>query len=377
MSPFPSDGNFTNELARILYDTVAKETEVVRKRNTLAPEFHKFLIQGTETIYLIHLPMFHVANYRQQLIVSVEFDQRSREKYVTMKKSYPSDPMILVTQHKTMLKDVVENNSGFKAQIMTKEAGIILYDVNVVIRKTVVSRPLNSKYRLRDYPTDSMPFYLYGSGSEANIDHVITRAPNTQLSASRCRLEWQEEQDAGVWDKDLVVLLEDVREAPMQPFPANAEIGGRNGAIVSHDHAAAAAKRSVGTKQDGRARNGYANGGDPARENGGDEPGNPQAAAAAAAAAGAETRGGGAKGSGFFFRPGARFQVGVWEDGDRSDASSKHASSELGAFVGYGVLTLGESVYVDSEAMNFDPFKKVEKVSEWRYEFDRIGKELE
>ncbi len=28
MSPFPTDGNFTNNLAQIFYDTVAAETEV-------------------------------------------------------------------------------------------------------------------------------------------------------------------------------------------------------------------------------------------------------------------------------------------------------------------------------------------------------------
>ncbi len=66
--------------------------------------------------------MFHVANHRQQLIVSVEFDKGSKDKYVAMRRSYPSEPMILVTQNKTMLKDVVENNGRFKAQIMTKES---------------------------------------------------------------------------------------------------------------------------------------------------------------------------------------------------------------------------------------------------------------
>lgn len=66
--------------------------------------------------------MFHVANHRQQLIVPVEFDKESAEKYIAMKNSNPSEPMILVTQYKTMLKDVVENQGSFKAQIMTKES---------------------------------------------------------------------------------------------------------------------------------------------------------------------------------------------------------------------------------------------------------------
>ncbi|KAI3338448.1 pyridoxal-dependent decarboxylase domain-containing protein [Ustulina deusta] len=390
MSPFPTDGNFTNNLAQIFYDTVAAETEVVRKRNTLAPDFHNFLIQGTEPIYLIHLPMFHVANHRQQLIVSVEFDKGSKDKYVAMRRSYPSEPMILVTQNKTMLKDVVENNGRFKAQIMTKESGIILRDIDVVLRQTIVSRPLNSKYRLKDYPPTFMPFYLYGSENEANIDHVITRAPNSQLSAGTCKLEWYQDQDPAIWSKPLVLLLEDVREAPMQPFPPNAEIGCKNGAVItrslprqedattkapqkSNGHA----KMSPGHNQNvvGEAVGVFDNIVDGLlkvhRE---DESANPHKAAKVV---NSETRSGAMKGSNFFFRPGATFKIGVWEDKDRSNESSKYASFELGKYVGRGTLTLGDSVYVDSEAINFDPFKKVEKVSEWRHEFDQIGKELE
>ncbi|KAI1351924.1 pyridoxal-dependent decarboxylase domain-containing protein [Xylaria sp. FL0043] len=389
MSPFPTDGNFTNELARLLYDTVAAETEVVRKRNTLAPDFHSFLIQGTESLYLIHLPMFHVANHRQQLIVSAEFDKPSKDKYVAMKKSYPSEPMILVTQNKTMLKDVVDNNGRFKAQVMTKESGVVLRDIDVVFRKTIVSRPLNSKFRLKDYPSAFMPFYLYGNENEANIDHVITRAPNSQLSAGRCKLEWYKEQDPAVWNKHLVLLLEDVREAPMQPFPPNAEIGCKNGAVIArsvrrqettpkaepkgHNHV----KKLPGHDHNGlgEVAHMFDNvAGGLLKEHWDDESSSPHKAANVV---NSETRSGAKKESNFFFRPGATFKVGVWEDKDRSNESSKYASFELGKFIGRGTLTLGDSVYVDSEAMNFDPFKKVEKVNEWRYEFDQIGKELE
>ncbi|KAI8630680.1 pyridoxal-dependent decarboxylase domain-containing protein [Xylariaceae sp. FL1651] len=398
MSPFPTDGNFTNQLAEIFYETVATETEVVRKRNTLAPDLHSFLVQGTEQIYLIHLPMFHVANHRQQLIVSVDFDEKSKAKYVAMKTSRPSEPMILVTQNKTMLKDVVENNGSFKAQIMTKESGIILRDINVMFRKTNVSRPLNSKWRLKVYPPTFMPFYLYGTPNEANIDHVITRAPNTQLSAGRCKLKWYKEQDPAIWDKPLVLLLEDVREAPMQPFPPNSEIGSKHGAIIAHEtlHLENGGNGAVKAPLDvaepikekwphselpekkgdvdraNNTSNGASNGAIKTHRE--DESAEPHKAAKIV---NSEIRSGAVRGSNFFFRPGATFKVGVWEDKNRSNESSKFASFELGKFIGRGTLTLGDSVYVDSEAMNFDPFKKVEKVSEWRYEFDQIGKELE
>ncbi|KAJ3580316.1 hypothetical protein NPX13_g248 [Xylaria arbuscula] len=364
MSPFPTDGNFTNDLAETFYRTVAAEAEVVRKRNTLAPDFHNFLIQvripgspyipfdahdfqirGTETIFLIHLPMFHVANHRQQLIVSAEFDKESKEKYVVMKRSYPAEPMILVTQNKTLLKDAVEHCGRFKAQIMTKESGIILRNIDVVLRKTIVSRPLNSKYRLKEYPSTFMPFYLYGNENEANIDHVTTRAPNTQLSAGRCKLEWYKRQDPTIWKKPLVLLLEDVREAPMQPLPQNVEIGCKYGAVVAHGishHEDGAPKPPLKGNGHAKTSKGHSqNGlGEPAdlidsiadrflklhRE---DDSTNPHKAAKVV---NSETRSGAMKGSSFFFRPGATFKVGVWEDKDRSNESSRYASFELGNF---------------------------------------------
>ncbi|KAI0161298.1 pyridoxal-dependent decarboxylase domain-containing protein [Xylariaceae sp. FL1272] len=386
MSPFPSDGNFTNDLASIFYDIVEKETKVVRKRNTLAPDFHSFLIQGTEKVYLIHLPMLHVANHRQQLIVAVEFDEKSKKKYIAMKRSYPTEPMILVTAQKTMLKDVVERNGRFKAQIMTKESGIVLHNIEVTLKKTIVSRALNSKFRLDEFPSTFMPFYLYGTPNEANIDHVITKAPNTQLSAGRCQLKlYQEPEGLNLDRDDLVLLLEDVREAPMQPFPPNSEIGSKNGAIITHashhkSHNVLKRPATTATEKIGIAHTeaiaestGTLNG-DVAKTHKEDISEKPHKAAEVV---NSETRSGAVRGSNFFFRPGATFKVGVWKDKNRKNQSNKHKSFELGAFIGRGTITLGESVYVDSEAMNFDPFKKVEKVTEWRHEFDQIGKELE
>jgi hypothetical protein len=94
----------------------------VRKRNELGADFHSFLIQGIENIYLVHLPMFHVANHRQQLIVSGEFDQKSREKYTSMRRTNPTEPMILVTQCKTWLQQIIAKNGTFTGQIMTKDS---------------------------------------------------------------------------------------------------------------------------------------------------------------------------------------------------------------------------------------------------------------
>lgn len=337
MSPFPTDGNFIGKLADIFRQTVIEETKVVRKRNELEEDLHSFLIQGTENIFLVHLPMFYVANHRQQLIVSAEFDEESKAKYISMRNSNPTEPMILVTQGKTFLQQIVDRLGTFTAQIMTKESGIILKNMTVIVTNTVVSRPLNSQWRLKDYPQKHMPFYLYGDSKEANIDHVIVKAPNSQLSASGCKLDMDAELP---WDQPLVLFLDDVYEAPMQPFPPNNEIVSRNGAIL-------APQKAVDSEYDSEY------------------------------VVTSETQGAKKRRSGFFFRPGAKFQVSVYLDGCSDDPSSEYVCFKYADPIGNGHITLGEGVYVDTEAMNKDPFKKVDKVKEWRHEFDQIGKELE
>lgn len=174
------------------------------------------------------------------------------------------------------------------------------------------------------------------------------KAPNTQLSAAGCQLRL--DGDARVpWDRPLVAVLRDVYEAPMQPFPPNADMGSQNGAIAAHHHE--------------RHRGGGGGGG--GGSGSGDETSPDDVVTS-------ETRGGWLRGSRFFFRPGARFRVRVHVDADRS-----HPCFELGEQVGSGELVLGPSVFADSEAMNYDPFHKVDKVVEWRHEFDQIGKELD
>ncbi|KAI9155623.1 L-tyrosine decarboxylase [Paramyrothecium foliicola] len=372
MSPFPTDGNFISRLAHIFSHTVAKETQIVRKRNEIGEEFHSFLIQGIDNIYLVHLPMFHVANHRQQLIISADFDnvdQKSRDKYVAMRRTNPTEPMILVTQRKTWLQKIVEKNGTFLGQIMTRESGIILKNIKVTVTGTVVSRPLNSKWRLKDYPADFMPFYLYGNDKEVNLDHVISRAPNTQLSASRCHLEL----DNGVqvpWEKPLVLLLNNFHEAPMQPFPSNNEIVSKHGAVIPHHEDAIPSEKQPRTptgeeKPDAPSSNGVTHS-------------SSQVKVITSQMRGSKSSGK-VGGSGFFFRPRATFQVSVYLDGNRDDDNVEYAcvKKKLGAHIGSGRLTLNDTVYVDSEAMNKDPFKKVEKITEWRHEFDQIGKEFE
>ena len=85
--------------------------------------------------------------------------------------------------------------------------------------------------------------------------------------------------------------------------------------------------------------------------------------------------------SNFFFRPGQRFEVSVYEDGkDASTPGPGIVDVDEGKLLGTGSMILGEGRYVDSVQMNADPYEVKEgdeKFKAWKGIFDKIGKELE
>ena len=152
---------------------------------------------------------------------------------------------------------------------------------------------------------------------ELNIDHVLVRAPNAQFSASGCKFTPSDNNPKIAADKlsnGLLVHFDDVREAAMQPFPSNVDIGLRNG---------------VSTKD--------------------------------------------AK---FFFKSGARFPVTVYEPPAGSHTEKIQIEENPGTPIVSGTLMLGDA-YVDTEACNRDPYHREQSINHWRDEFDQIGKELD
>jgi hypothetical protein len=62
-----------------------------------------------------------------------------------------------------------------------------------------------------------MPFYLYGTSSQAHIDHVLFTSPNAQLNSDQVTLQLASELDM----KELYCCRLQLPEQAMQPFPAN------------------------------------------------------------------------------------------------------------------------------------------------------------
>lgn len=194
----------------------------------------------------------------------------------------------------------------------------MLPDFTLKISQPLMDRHLNGPCLASSYPTGRMPFYIYGSSSEPHIDHALLTSPNIQLSAADVKLDLFELSSItlGV-SEPLVLMLDNVREEQMQPFPS------RNSVLASLPDVffRSGKKFEVSVWKD--------------------------------------------------LTPGERDAdniLGAWE------ALGRDGGEE--GLVMRGTMVLGASVFVDAEQLNFDPYKGVDDVGAWTEEFQKIGKEL-
>ena len=164
-----------------------------------------------------------------------------------------------------------------------------------------------------------MPFYLYGSPTDLNIDHILVRAPNIQLSAENVSLSLDNPLSADVLSKGAILFIHDYIEAAMQPFQSTE---GPLGDTLAAD-------------------------------------------------------------SEFFFTPEREFNVSVYEDPKDAGTPGPgivDVENNGAKLLGKGKMKLGLGRYVDSVQMNKDPFEEPEgdqKFKAWKKIFDQIGKELD
>lgn len=231
MSPFPTQNYFIGTIMDALEDVIQQEVRTTRERNRLGKNVAKFLMQGTDTVFLALQTSFHCANLRQQLIVSGELDDKLKDPYLKLKKENAEKSLILESIDPIDLHDKTERLPfEFEAKIWEKEdkdKPKVIAKGTVKVTSVVQSRPLNSEHREKNYPENFTPFYLYGTQEQQHISHMLLRAPNIALSAGNVTLTRNVAGKNVVLDKDvlsqvpggLILTLEDYPEAAMQPFP--------------------------------------------------------------------------------------------------------------------------------------------------------------
>ncbi|KAF7588521.1 hypothetical protein BBP40_005548 [Aspergillus hancockii] len=313
MSPFPTDNDFISTMIQYFRSVVEDGVKVCRKRNARGPAIHRFLMQGTDQVFLAYQPSFHIGKHRQQIILAVELEDQAKSDYIEVRESNHEDPIFLKSSEEIDLQQVVVQCSqgrpaSFKGTIYTRHGGPIRSSTTVTLKRVVKSRPLNSNHREADYPDDYVPFYLYGSGKQWHISHMLLQAPNATLSASNLTLDDKLASSLGqeFAERGAILALTEVPEKAMQPF--------------------ATSKGDLSTN--------------------------------------------------FFFRPDKKFEVKVWNDPRGASAAGPGLLEGLKNPV-EGAITLSNEIHVDMEWLNKDPFEQGDTVGKWRDEFSQIGKKLE
>ncbi|KAJ3785409.1 pyridoxal phosphate-dependent transferase [Lentinula aff. detonsa] len=220
MSPWPTASGLTAEVAQALQETILKEREVSVYRNTLTDDYHAFVMQGTDKLFFVHLPMFNMENHRMQLIITGTISSEMRATYIEARKTNPDIVYLLVNDTPSTLEKILAAKE-FDARIEPYDskgqqppiAKGKITDIQVIVQKK-----LNSKF-LTPYPDRKLPFYVYGSGAEAHIDHVYTASPNIQMTADQVVVGADLHHD---WNATPVLYAQlPFAEISMQPFESN------------------------------------------------------------------------------------------------------------------------------------------------------------
>jgi hypothetical protein len=116
MSPFPTEGNFTRKIADSLQKVIKEEVKTSQYRNEVKPDLHGFVMQGTKKLFLVHLPMFNMANHRYQLIITGDLPTEVMDEYTKARSKYPDQYFTLGNANKATLSKILSDKK-FEAVI--------------------------------------------------------------------------------------------------------------------------------------------------------------------------------------------------------------------------------------------------------------------
>ncbi|KAE9407609.1 PLP-dependent transferase [Gymnopus androsaceus JB14] len=220
MSPFSTAHDYLDNLISIFKGILEEEVENVRHRNEIMADTHTFQMQGTDKLHLVYLPHFHKAAGRQQLIVSSR--RIHLRSWISTKPSCRRNPgqvVFLRNKVPATIQDIIGQKS-FDA-VISYDGGVTFESDSFRVENIQVEilRELGSQAQSATYPSGFCPFYLYGTPTEAHIDHMLLRHPNAQLSAANVKLDVDPPVSLSGGRYNHILLLEGIHEESMQPFP--------------------------------------------------------------------------------------------------------------------------------------------------------------
>lgn len=230
MSPWPSAYNFVEELADSFRDHAEQAMEATVRRNVMSPDFHRFIIQGYRgnRICGVYLPMFNMQNHRKQLVISCKLPKEVHQTLIQYKEKDENMFFSFGNQEPDVLFDLISEGS-FKGVIQRGIPGVegyeqIAKDVQISDINILLERSLQAGDQSSEYPV-KMPFFIYSAQDQRdgtpiyNMDHVLTRGPNTQLTSEMVKITAENEEDLKLITEDgCWIVLPSVNEREMQPL---------------------------------------------------------------------------------------------------------------------------------------------------------------
>ncbi|KAH8423228.1 pyridoxal phosphate-dependent decarboxylase family protein [Aspergillus melleus] len=230
MSPWPSAYNFVQGLAEKFKEHAEEAMKAAVRRNVGFPDLHGFIIQGYQgdRICGVHLPMFNMQNHRKQLVISCTLPQEVHLKLTKYKNKDKDMYFSFGNQEPDILSDLISKGS-FIGVVQKGIPGMEGYEKiaeNVQISgiEVLFERSLQAKDQPREYPA-RMPFKVYSAQRSNeltpiyNIDHILSRGPNTQLTSEMVQITTKKEEDAkSITERGQWIVLPDVNEREMQPL---------------------------------------------------------------------------------------------------------------------------------------------------------------
>ncbi|PPR01035.1 hypothetical protein CVT26_015636 [Gymnopilus dilepis] len=244
MSPFPTAHNLVKSFADTFKQAALDEIKECYRRIIPTPSRHSFVMQGTDHLFLSYIADFSIGNYRQQVVLRGKLPETLMNEYAKEVESNPAALFTLTTEEKGLLSQIIADRRC-KVTIWKKmkrvdskdleltslivrfrdqpQSEILARDVYLSNIEVISDRSIAPGHLDKEYPA-FMPFYLYGSDSQQHISHMLVRAPNVQLRASRIVLDIDKPISSlatGGFLRRLIVIADNIYENAMQPFNAD------------------------------------------------------------------------------------------------------------------------------------------------------------
>ncbi|HKG89585.1 MAG TPA: hypothetical protein VKA95_14790, partial [Nitrososphaeraceae archaeon] len=87
------------------------------------PNFHGFLMMGTEKLFSCHLPMYFMPDHSFQVILEIELADNDIGTYRKTKKENPGKPLIVMNNTDMLLEELVNSGSYTAAGRFANENG--------------------------------------------------------------------------------------------------------------------------------------------------------------------------------------------------------------------------------------------------------------